>query len=282
MFNISLITSNTMPSVEELLDSRLSRALLSLNSDRISKYRCPLEELYHNWTFFIDNINVIYWSCFDNSLVNKLQYLNANTLALLGPSIEIFIKKFWLFLNNFLKLFHSSSVNDHSVIAFVRVMCSNDTIIKHSCKIKMLYICWIFLSKKKLSEKKWNENLFEQLNMPKKQLALNSLENMVQLVSTFNVNNLELPLISTIFMLKWTEAEMQQNNGDKHACHICHHPLSRIEQIFTTIFQMFLDDQSKSNEKNECNIANFTQLMLALLTEMEYFFTLINDGINLV
>lgn len=282
MLNISLIASSTAPPVGELLDNRLSRALLSLNSDRISKYRCPLEELYHNWTFFIDNVNIIYWACFDNSLINKLQYSNVNTLTFLRPCIQVFIRKFWLFLNNFLKLFHSNSIDDHSVIAFVRVMCSNDTLIKNSCKIKMLYINWIFLSRKKLNEKEWHEKLLEQLDMRKKQLALNSLRNMVQLISAMNVNNLELPLISTILMLKWTGAEMQQSNGDKHACHICHHPLSRIEQIFTAIFQMFLDDQSKSNEKNECNFASFTQLMLALLTEMEYFFILINDGINLV
>ncbi|XP_046913588.2 uncharacterized protein LOC124494461 isoform X2 [Dermatophagoides farinae] len=279
------------------MDRKLSEALASLDSNRISKYRCPLEELFHNWTFFIDHISMIYWSCFGP---NELR-------------IELFIKKFWSFLNDFLCLYRSDQINDHAVISLIKSI--NDESIIHINQILLLHICWLKFGPFNHQDLKTNshpwwisikqvvtnmDNDPNQISNKKSVLLTEALDNIGAIADRFHVNDIELALVSTILLLKHSNNQsVKMMNNDNVACHVCHRPMFRLQQLFMAMLELFVDDHqqltnvndsnnmaglstavyagtSNSNSSSSSSNGGLTQLMLFLSPELEYFFALLN------
>lgn len=270
------------------LDRKLSEALAGLDSNRISKYRCPLEELFHNWTFFIDHISMIYWSCFGP---NQLR-------------IELFIKKFWSFMNDFLCLYRCDQINDHAVIALVKSIQVESNISIN--QILLLNICWLKFGPysshrdSKSSSHPWwitikpfLSNIDNDTNK-KSKLLTEALDNIGSIADRFHINDIELALVSTILLLKHCDNQSikMMTMNDNVACHVCHRPMFRLQQLFVAMLELFVDDHQQLNNANDYDSAglsnnvsaghsgsingSLTQLMLFLSPELEYFFALLN------
>nr|XP_027206311.1 uncharacterized protein LOC113799804 isoform X2 [Dermatophagoides pteronyssinus] len=270
------------------LDRKLSEALAGLDSNRISKYRCPLEELFHNWTFFIDHISMIYWSCFGP---NQLR-------------IELFIKKFWSFMNDFLCLYRCDQINDHAVIALVKSIQVESNISIN--QILLLNICWLKFGPysshrdSKSSSHPWwitikpfLSNIDNDTNK-KSKLLTEALDNIGSIADRFHINDIELALVSTILLLKHCDNQSikMMTMNDNVACHVCHRPMFRLQQLFVAMLELFVDDHQQLNNVNDYDSAglsntvsaghsgstngSLTQLMLFLSPELEYFFALLN------